>query len=298
MGLSGEVGRRALFRGAAGAAVIAGVSGGTAADAAPAAESAGQGRRLRNDQIGLQLFTVRDAFMADPEGTTRALADIGYETVELAGLPPGFDAQRLRRLFDRFGVRARSSHHGFADVANPDRLRQIIADAKALGQRYVVCPGGIPDFTVEGFTFAAGVFNQVGAECRRAGLVFGYHNHETEFRFVDGQLLHDILIDETDPRLVTMEVDVHWVYVGRGNPYEVIWRHPDRVRLFHVKGLRPDLELTDVGSADDIIDWGPLFRFAITRGVEEYIIENDDPNDPRTSPRSKNMYDFVRNLRF
>src|SRR5437588_9879284 len=144
--------RRRFLRGLA--ATAAGVTAvGAVGGLAPSAFADDSGspvgdRHIPNSKIGLQLYSVRNAFMAQPEGVLRALATAGYREVEFAGLPGGTDpahAPAIRALLDKYDLRAISSHHGFAEFTDENRLSELIQMAQILGQKYIVCPGGVPN---------------------------------------------------------------------------------------------------------------------------------------------------------
>jgi hypothetical protein len=154
--------------------------------------------------IGLQMSTVRDAFVRDPEGTLAAVAEIGYREVELYELYR--PAERLRAALDRAGLVARAVR-----VSTPLLYRGLdrhAAVAAALGCTYLVCGGVDPDErrAARDWHELAAVFNRAGETARGAGLRVAYHTHDYEFVPVDGVVPFDILLRETDPALVWFEM--------------------------------------------------------------------------------------------
>ena len=293
----GGIERRSFLRGALGAAALG--AGGALAPSAAAAHGwhRHHGRRLPRSWIGIQLWTVRSAFWADAEGTFRALAAAGYRNVELIG--SGYAVKDLRRWLHRYGLAAPYSHNGVEELQG-ERLAQTIANAKALRQRYIVLPWVGEEFrTPEGVERLATILNTAGRAVRAAGLRLGYHNHDFEFTtMVGGRRMYDALLELTDPRLVSFELDCYWCLHGGADPAAVVRQARGRIRLFHVKGRAADGTMVDVGSPEDAVDWGALFRISVPYGVREYIIENDNEHDPRTSPRAADMYRYLSSLKF
>jgi sugar phosphate isomerase/epimerase len=300
--------RRAFLRGLA--ATAAGVSAmgvlGATAPSAFAAEPGERderrgGRHIPNSKIGLQLYSVRNAFMAQPEATLRALAEAGYRNVEMAGFPGGTDpahARTVRPLLDKYGLVAISSHHGYGEFTNEHRLGELIEMARILGQKYIVCPGGVPD-TAEGFAQAGAAFNRAGEKIRAAGMKLGYHNHTGEFlgRGPDGRTFYQILLDSSDPHLLYMELDMGWssaAGLSAQDNVHLMAANKGRMLLSHVKDLHPDGSLADLGTG--VVDYATILGAATRLGMREFIIENDDQSNPLTDSRADRMHDYLAAL--
>lgn len=297
--------RRKFLRGmaatAAGVTAI-GAMGGLAPNAfADDATSPVADRHIPNDKIGLQLYSVRNAFMAQPEAVLRALAAAGFLNVEFAGLPGGTDpahAPAIRALLDKYGLRAVSSHHGFGEFTDENRLNQLIEMAQILGQKYIVCPGGVPN-TADGFAQAGPAFNKAGEKIRAAGMFLGYHNHTGEFEGhgPDGRTFYQILLDSSDPNLLHMELDMGWASAAGLSAQDILnlmAANKERMLLAHVKDLHPDGSLADLGTG--IVDYKTILGGATRLGMREFIIENDDQSNPLTDSRAKRMHDYLATL--
>jgi len=295
--------RRKFLRGmaatAAGVAVV-GATGGLAtsafADDAPVT-----GRHIPNGKIGLQMYSVRDAFMAQPEPVLAALATGGFRNVEFAGLPGGTDpahAPAIRALLDKHGLSAVSSHHNFNEFTDENRLNQLIEMARILGQKYIVCPGGVPN-TADGFAKAGPAFNKAGEKIRAAGMKLGYHNHTGEFQGhgPDGRTFYQILLDSSDPHLLHMELDMGWssaAGLSAQDNLDLMAANKGRMLLAHVKDLHPDGSLADLGTG--IVDYKTILGGATQLGMREFIIENDDQSNPLTDSRADRMHDYLATL--
>lgn len=296
--------RRRFLKGVA--ATAAGVSalgaaGALTATSASAAEEPVAARHIPNHNIGLQMYSVRDAFMAQPEPVIAALAAAGYYEVEFAGLPGATDpahAPAIRAMLDKYGMVAISSHHNFSEFTDETRLGQLIEMAQILGQKYIVCPGGVPN-TAEGFAAAGPAFNRAGEKIRAAGMFLGYHNHTGEFEGhgPDGRTFYQILLDSSDPHLLHMELDMGWssaAGLSAQDNIDLMTANKERMLLAHVKDLHPDGSLADLGTG--IVDYKTILSAATRLGMREFIIENDDQSNPLTDSRAKNMHDYLAAL--
>ncbi len=270
--------------------------------AAVLATRAGALERWRFDRvtklgkIGIQLYTVRRDFAKDVEGTLAKLAAIGYREVEFAGYPEG-TAQSLRKILDRHGLRAPSSHVGVQNLRTDwDRT---LDQAAVVGQRYIVV-ASIPAEerrTADDWKRIAALFNKAGEAARAKGIQFAYHNHDVEFVPLEGQLPYDLLLQEADPTLVQFEMDLYWITKGGQDPLAYFARWPGRFPLVHVKDMdaTPRRFFTEVGKGT--IDFKRIFRKAGQAGIRHYFYEQDDvPGSPFDS--AKASYDYLRSLRY
>lgn len=279
-------GRREFLR-SAGGMFAAGVVLGPSALVRP--------RAPRNDRLGhlgLQLYGVRHLMDKDVEGTIAAVAAIGYREVELAGLH-NKSAREMRAILDRHGLRARSSHSSMQDIRR--NWSRTLDDAATLGQTYVVNPWiDEPERTVAGYTKAAHEMTAAAEAARAHGLGFAYHNHEFEFARVDGKLPYDILLAESDPKLVKMELDIFWIVKGGQDPLAYFTRHAGRFPMIHAKDMTKDGTMVDVGQG--AIDWRDILRYARKAGLEYTFVEHDDPPSPIADARVS--YEYLRPLTF
>lgn len=228
-------------------------------------------------KIGVQLYSVRSLMSEDFAGTLQKVADIGYQYVEFAGYYDHTPAD-VKALLDNLGLTACSGHFG-ANLLMED-ADAVIDGAKTVGMEYVIVPS-LPEeqrSSLDGFKTAAAWFNEMGARCKAAGLQFGYHSHSFEFEAIDGQIPYDILLDETDPELVKMEMDLFWIINAGKDPLAYFARNPGRFRLCHVKDRTADGAMAAVGQG--VIDFADIFSHADQAGLEYFIVEHDNPEDP------------------
>ncbi len=233
-------------------------------------------RRL--DKVGIQLYTVRDQMKADFEGTLAHVAEIGYKEVEFAGYFDHTPAD-VRAILDRHGLSAPSTHIALGEI---DAWKASLDTAKAIGHEYIVVPW-IPQekrLTLDGWKNVAGVFNRAAQLAHDAGLQFAYHNHDFEFPKLEGQVPYDVLLQNTDPKLVQLEIDLYWITKGGQDPLNYFSRWPGRIPLVHVKDSAgaPEHKMVDVGQGK--IDWKRIFAKKEQAGIKHFFVEHDQPPQP------------------
>src|SRR5436189_2518621 len=232
--------------------------------------------RRRLDRIGLQLYTVRDEMKKDVEATIARVAATGYTEVEFAGYF-GRAPRDLRALLDHNGLSSPSSHISLA----PDQWRAALDAAAVVGHRYVVL-AWIPAeerHTLDDYKLWAERLNRAGTEAKAAGLQFAYHNHDFEFAPLEGKLPYDVLLAETDPKLVQLEVDLYWITKGGQDTMASFARSPVRIAMDRVKDSAgpPDHRMVEVGAGK--IDFKKIFAQSDQAGIKHYFVEHDEPAD-------------------
>ncbi len=194
--------------------------------------------------LGLQLYSVREQLEADYAGTLRQLGALGYREVEAAGFN-GHAPVEVKALMEAAGLRCVSAHYP-ASQLQPN-LPAILQFHKDLGTApFIICsspgfrhpPSGkaqAAELTLDDWKWNAEQFNQWGKQVKDAGFQFGYHNHTREFVPQNGIVPYDQLLQNTDPKLVIMEMDCGWVTVGGGSPEHYLRNYADRIKMLHVK---------------------------------------------------------------
>ncbi len=256
----------------------------------PATDDPQLSSRAPQTPLGIQLYTVRTVMAKDADGTLAALAGIGYQEVELAGLH-GMTPRDFRAMLDRHGLSAPAAHVSL-DEMRGDWARAL-EGAATLGNRYVVCPWiAEPDRTPEGYKRIAALLNTAGRAAREAGITVAYHNHEFEFDSLGATTGYDILLAECDAELVQMELDLFWIRKGGRDPLDYFARLPGRFPLVHVKDMARDGTMVDVGTG--AIDFARIFAQAGQAGIRHYFVEHDEPPSPLDSARTS--YEGLRRV--
>lgn len=236
--------------------------------------------------LGVQLYTVRQALAADVPGTLAALAAIGYQEVETAGLQ-GLTPGAFRRLLDDHGLRAVSAHVPLEELAS-DRLEATLDGAETLGQRWLTVPWlGEPQRTADGYRGVAEALDRAGAAASPRGMRVAYHNHDFEFTPLadaDGRTGWQLLLEHTDPSLVDLQMDLFWTVHAGSDPIEWFRRHPGRIPTVHAKDRTAGGDMVDVGAG--VIDFARVLAAGRAAGLRHVFVEHDRPANPLASVRA------------
>lgn len=311
----GNASRREFLRKAAfgvGAVALASRAGNVSAVLAQHAETAPNWTA----RIGLELYTVRDMIAKDYQGTLEKVAQIGYKEVEPAGGYNNMSPKAFRALLDRLGLRMPSTHSGITEGADAAVEKQL-EGSKIMGIQYASLDAARPQpsrvrrpftpaeraqmvarmsrsRTVDDVKREAALYNRYGKLAQKFGIKILRHNHTMEFQPCQGSELtpYDILLSETDPEVVAMQMDIGWAEVAGQNPIELFHKHPGRFVLWHVKDvaclkcLPPATDefarlraarLVPVGEGD--INYENIFKYAGLAGMKHFVVEQDSAAD-------------------
>ena len=244
---------------------------------------------MKREQIGVQMYTLREMAAKDLDATLGEIAKIGYAGVEFAGFY-GHTARDVRSMLDAYGLKAFSAHIPAAQFEGD--IESVVSNLSTIGAPWGIVPWVSPEERNETAMRDLGLkMNAYASRLKDAGISFGYHNHDFEFteKVGNGETLFHTLLNITDPELVYFELDAMWAAVGGYEPDEVIRSHADRVRLVHLKDASREDPRKDVPFGEGVLDWGAILSAARDAGVEYYITEQDRPNpddvlgDVRTS---------------
>jgi sugar phosphate isomerase/epimerase len=232
-----------------------------------------KGEKLKN--VGIQLYSVRKEMLADAVGTLKQLAKIGYKELESArsekGNYYGLAPKEIKKIASDLGMTLRSGH------VHVDKDWQRSIDlASETGQNYLVC-SSLPSEgqTVDNYKKVAEIFSKAGEDCKKSNLIFAYHNHEYEFEKENGQVLYDVLLSNTDPNLVTWELDLGWVVASGNDPLTYFNKYPGRFPLWHLK----DMDVTNQRSTEfgkGQIKVQEILKNAKKSGVKYIFVEQEE----------------------
>jgi len=229
--------------------------------------------------IALELFSVRHELAADPAGTLRKVADMGYEGVEFAG-EPRFSADQIRAWLDATGLVCCGWHTPFNRVQD-DTLADTIALNRAIGNTRIIIPGLPGEYTSskDGWLRAAEFFNRLAERLADEGMQTGYHNHRVEFQTTDGEIPW-VLLGKNTRDDVILQIDTGNCYSGGGDPLEMLRLFPGRAGTVHLKPYSLALGKEDFRAGfrtmigEDDTPWQEIFEFCETAGgTEWYIVE-------------------------
>ena len=262
--------------------------------AAPLSRTLATAKRI---PIGLELYSVRNDLKNDLLGTVRGVAKMGYECVEFYS--PYYDwtldyAKQVRKELDGLGVHCHSTHNSLQSFT-PEGIAKAIALNQALGARYVVLahPGEVKD--IGGWKRIAETLNQANATLISNGLHAGYHNHDLEWRAVDGQKPMELLAANTD-KSIMLQLDVGTCLETGNDPVAWVEKNPGRIRSMHCKDWSPEKGYR-VLFGEGVAPWKKLFVAAeSTGGIEYYLIEQEgsDYSEMETAERCLAAYRKLR----
>ncbi|MDR1970568.1 MAG: sugar phosphate isomerase/epimerase [Treponema sp.] len=229
----------------------------------------------KNRFVSVQLYAVRDLMNQDFPGVMKKLAALGYGYVELyhhayGGASPA----EIKGILAGAGLKVSGCHVGMEDLEN--KLDETLAFLAGYDCPHIIC-GWAEYPTALAPWQRARFFNQVGKKARESGLFFSLHNHRQEFSFAGGRRILDILMENTDPALVGLEMDTYWAVKGGADPaeFQARWKH--RSPLIHLKDYNPAKNPDWATVGDGIIDFAPVIKAASeTRG---FVFDLDDSDD-------------------
>ncbi len=229
-------------------------------------------------KVGLQLYTLRNELSKDAEGTLKKVAAIGYKELETFGFADGKffgkTPAEFKALLSSLGMTTPSGHYMPAQLKKD--WNKTVDHAAEVGQKYMMCAFIMPnERKLDDYKAFVELFNQSGEVCKKAGIQFGYHNHDFEFQKIDGQLPYDIILKGTDPKLVKMELDLYWASYAGIDPVALFTSNPGRFPLVHMKDMAKTekREFAEVGTGS--IDFQRILNARKVGGIQHYFVEQD-----------------------
>ncbi|MCZ6900899.1 MAG: sugar phosphate isomerase/epimerase [Bacteroidetes bacterium] len=260
-----------------------------------------------NEEIGLQIYTIRHELEEDLTGTLKKVSEIGYRKLEGAGyrdgLYFGLPPKEFKNILDDNDLYLISGHVN-TGRKEPDlkgtmtnQFELAIEHAQLMGQKYLVL-AYLESFereSIKDYYDLIPLINRCAEIAKDAGIQFGYHNHDFELEPLDGELPYDVLLNELPTELVFMELDLYWAEYAGVDPIAIFEKDPGRFKLWHVKDMddTPERGKTEVGNG--VIDFDRIFRVRDRAGLEHFFVEQDDS---KRSPLEsiEISYKYVSNL--
>lgn len=237
-------------------------------------------------KLGLQLFTIRDAMAKDPVDTLKKVRALGYEDSEIFGYDDekgsyyGMKASDFKKLIDDLDFTVSSGHYDFSSyfMKPYDELQRYVAHciegSHTIGAKYITWPWLAPEFrTMDNFKLLTEKLNKMGEQVNAAGLGFAYHNHDFEFTDHHGLTGYDVILDETDPELVKLQMDMYWVaHSSKLTPAQLIAQNPGRYVMWHIKDMdKVTRDYSEMGNGS--IDYITMLSEIDKDALEYYYIE-------------------------
>jgi sugar phosphate isomerase/epimerase len=273
------------------------------------------------DRIGVQLFSIPKILEKDFAGTMKMLSKIGFKEIEFYG-PYSFSAKEdtdrwkavtpalgfsgsgyfgltvkeAKKILDDNGLSSPSMHTGLFTLEN--RMAEMAEAAQVLGTKYIILPSAETQSTLDGYKKQAEQFNKIGASAAKHSLRFTYHNHGNGLKEIDGKIPMELILEQTDPKLVYMQMDIYWTTAGGIDPVSYLDKYPGRFKLIHIKDMTKKVQfsgdggdskqwielfpyMTDAGSG--VLDLKNILSRAKKSGVEHFIVERDLAPNPEVA---------------
>ncbi|MEP7233508.1 MAG: sugar phosphate isomerase/epimerase [Ginsengibacter sp.] len=252
-------------------------------------------KRNAAKDVGVQLYTVRKEMLEDNMGTLKKLAALGYKEIESAGSEKGnyygLKPAEMKKACKDLGMTLRSGHVHF-----DGKWQQTIDDAVEAGQEYVIV-SSMPTRgqTVDNYKSVADAFNKAGEAAKKSNLSFGYHNHDFEFEKENGKILYDVLVENTDPQYVNLEMDLGWVIVTGNDPMAYFAKYPGRFPLWHLK----DMDMQEKHSVEfgkGGLDIKKMLGAAKKSGMKYFFVEQEEYATTPFDALAYN-YDYLKKMK-
>lgn len=258
----------------------------------------------KNKNIGLQLYSLRELFPKDVKGVLEQVAKAGYQEVETYGFSAkdgffGTYSKDFKSILDDNGLRATSNHFDFNEYlksGSTESVKKYIETANILGSEYVTVPWistNLRGTTADDYKKLALKVNQTAMLCTASGLKLAYHNHDFEFEKFGNTTGYEILLNETDKKLVDFEMDLYWVVRSGNDPLQLFDKYPGRFTMWHVKDMdRTDSKLnTEIGKGS--VDFKAIFAAKKLSGMKHFFVEQETNYYPNPIESVKSSFAYV-----
>ena len=253
--------------------------------------------------IGLQLYTLRDEFSKNVKGVLEHVAKSGYKEVETYGYSGkdgffGTSAKDFKKIMNDNGLKAPSGHYDFNSFIkdnNADFLKSSIECANQLGSEYITVPYLDENLRhdLDGFKRVAQKINEAAVLCKQSGLKLAYHNHDFEFKKFGDKTGYDILLQETDKKLVDFELDIYWAVRSGNDPLALFKANPGRFTMWHVKDMDKSKAEWNTEIGEGSINFKTIFAEAKLSGMKHFFVEQETNYSPNPIESIKTSLDFV-----
>lgn len=255
--------------------------------------------------IGIQLWTLREALPKDVKGVLAEIAKAGFTEVETFGFSPkdnsffGTSVNDFKAILDANGLKATSNHFDFNNYIKTGDLSDLnayINAAKVFGSEYVTIPWISPELrgtSAEDYKKLAAGITKVALQCNAAGLKLAYHNHDFEFTQFGDTNGYEILLNETDPKLVDFELDLYWAVRAGHNPLDLFKQHPGRFTMWHVKDMDKTNKELNAEIGKGAINFKAIFAQAQLSGMKRFFLEHETNYIPNPLESIKTSFDYI-----
>ncbi len=241
---------------------------------------------IKGPAIGLQLYTLRDEIPKGLEPLIEKVSSFGYTHIETYGFEEGLffkkTPKEFRNILYKNNLVTPSGHYDGNGLlkGNDDVWKKACEAANTLEQEYIIMPyidEPLRPKDKEGMIKIAKRLNDAGKISKEAGLQFGYHNHDFELKYnaAAQTSLYQVMLEETDPELVKMEMDIYWIYFAEGDAVTIFFQNPKRFPLWHVKDMNP-MTRKNIDIGKGTIDYKSIFKYKAESGMKYFFIEQEN----------------------
>lgn len=275
----------------------------------------------KKKMIGLQIYSLGKELTENVPAGMKKIKEIGYSTIELAGYGNRkmgqYEVSEYRKIVEDAGLKITSAH-----VNPPERKytsentakisdwwKQTVEDHVKLGVGRLIQPGMPTIENHEDVKLVCEVFNNAGEIAKAAGMKWGYHNHNMEFKRIakpgetlptgpgailrpTGDIVYDLMVDGTNPDLVFFEMDVYWTVMGQMDPLDYLEKYPTRIQVLHIKDR-------SVLGQSGMMNFENIFKKAYVNGISEFYVELEKIKANMTQfDGVKGCFDYLNNAAF
>ncbi|RFS19235.1 sugar phosphate isomerase/epimerase [Chitinophaga silvatica] len=258
----------------------------------------------KRKDIGLQLYSLRELIPTDVKGTLKEVALAGYTQVELYGFNIkdqfwGLKPEQLKKILDENNLKPVSGHFNMSPyfkTGDEAELKAAIGAAKVLGLKYITIPWLEPDIRTSAMDYKtlAKRLNHAGQLCKNAGLKLAYHNHDFEFIRYGNETGMDILLKDTNKKLVDFEMDIYWVIRSNLQPYALFKANPGRFTMWHIKDMDQSNHNLNAEIGTGTINYKDIFKLAKLSGMKYFFVEHESNYKPDMIGSIRQSCSFVK----
>jgi sugar phosphate isomerase/epimerase len=264
-------------------------------------------------KFGLQLYSLRDVIAQDTQNVLKQIASAGYKELEAYGIDSGkffgVSGKEFKKMCDDLGMKVVGSHAmpgrlADKDVKNIDEFapkwKKSVEVALEGGLKYITQPWLEENYrkSADEIKKTAESLNKLGEYAKSQGLEFSYHNHDFEFAELDGQPIYDIMLKNTDAKIVKFEMDLFWVYYAGKDPVAYFNKYPGRFHAFHIKDMSKTEKKVNADVGTGAIDFVSLLKNSGKSGVKYFHVEQETGYNPDSVTSAKNSAAYLKTITF
>ena len=244
----------------------------------------------KKKNVGLQLYSLRESFPKDVKGVLEQVAKAGFSEVETYGYSVkngffGTSVKEFKTILSNNGLKNPSGHYDLGSLlkdGNIETLKSTIEAANFLGNKYITIPWIDESIrkSADDYKKIAESMNKAAVICKESGMRLAYHNHAFEFTTFGDTNGYEILLNETDKKLVDFELDLYWAERSGNDPLHLFKKYPGRFSMWHVKDMDKKNKDWNTEIGNGTIDFKDIFAEAKLSGMKHFFIEHETNYNP------------------